>query len=82
MTNRTLRRRLAAIETKLDAIERKHTLPQKRSVSAQQAERTHRMLMGPHPRPENSGKLSPEEAVAEYQRLVQGPAPPLEKKRR
>ena len=85
MRNRALHRRLAAIEAKSDeaakAIEREHRLAEERSISAEEAEQTYRRLMAPAPRIEGSRKLSLDQVMAQYFRMVRGPAPSQGKRR-
>jgi len=82
MRNRALHRRLAAIEAKSNeaAKERRLTEDEQR-ISAEEAERTYRRLMAPAPRTVGSPKLSPNQVMAQYFRMVRGPAPPQGKRR-
>lgn len=79
MKNGTLQRRLAAIEAKshevAEAIERGRTLPEERSISVEEAERTYRRLMAPAPRIRGPRKLSLDQVMARYFQMVRGPAP-------
>jgi hypothetical protein len=76
MKNRTLHRRLTAIEAKSDqaaaALERERMLTERRRISPEEAERTYRQIMAPVPRTEESRKLSLGQLMAQHFRMVRG----------
>ncbi len=79
MRNAALHRRLAAIEAKSDeaakAIEGERRLTEERSLSPEQAEWTYRQFVAAVRRDARSCKLSLDEAMRKYFRLIREPAP-------
>lgn len=79
MRNKALSRRLVAIEVKsratANAIERENGFAAKRNISAKEAERAYRRLMAPAPPSEGPCRLSLDQVMAQYFRMVRGPAP-------
>jgi len=76
MKNRALHQRLTAIEAKSDkaaaVLERERRLTEERHISPEEAERTYRRIMAPAPRTKESRKLSLDQLMAQYFRMVRG----------